>query len=74
MTPTETKPEPGRLSQKDAEELRALLHCTHVAEMDALARLRRGGLRPSASYLRAARRRPVTGKVPSLRSVRTLTA
>jgi hypothetical protein len=74
MTPTQTKPKSGRLSQKEAEELRALLHCTHVAEMDALARLRRGGLRPSASYLRAARRRAATGRVPSLRGVRTLTA
>jgi hypothetical protein len=74
MTPTQAKPRPGRLSEKEAEELRALLHCTHAAEMDALARLRRGGLRPSATYLRAARRRPVTGKVPSLRRVRTLTA
>jgi len=56
MTSTQTKPGPGPLSQKEAEELRALLHCTHVAEMDALTRLRTGGLGPGASYLGAARR------------------
>jgi hypothetical protein len=58
MTPTETKPEPSRLSYEQAEELRALLHSTHVAEMDALARLHTGGLRP----LGAARYRAATGK------------
>jgi len=74
MTPTQTKPEPARLSHQEAEELRALLHSTRVAEMDALARLRTGGLITSASNLRAARRRTATRQVPSLRSVRTLTA
>jgi hypothetical protein len=74
MTPTQTMPEPGRLSQEEAKELRALLHRRHVAQRDALARLRTGGLTPSASYLRAAGRRPRTGKVQSLRRVRSLTA
>jgi len=61
MTSTQTEPGPRRLSQDEAEE-RALLRCTHVAGMDALARLRTGGLRPSASYLRAARGRSATGQ------------
>jgi hypothetical protein len=46
MTATQKKPEPLRLSEEEAEELRALLHSTLVAEMDALARFRAGGLRP----------------------------
>jgi hypothetical protein len=77
---TEIKQEPERdatrlrLSHAEAEDLRSLLRCTHVAEMDALARLRTGRLIASASNLRAARGRAATKQVPSLRSVQTLTA
>jgi hypothetical protein len=74
MTATQKKPEPLRLSEEEAEELRAMLHSTLVAEMDALARFRAGGLRPRASCLRTARGRTATGQVSALRSVRTLTA
>jgi hypothetical protein len=62
-----------KLSPEEAEMLRALVRRNDVAEMDALARLRTGGLMTSASYLGAARRRSGTGQVQSLRGVRTLT-
>jgi hypothetical protein len=50
MTATQEEPEQGRLSREEAEKLRALLGCTHVAEMDALARLRTGRLIAEATY------------------------
>ena len=50
MTATQQEPEQGRLSREEAEKLRALLGCTHVAEIDALARLRTGRLIAEAAY------------------------
>ena len=50
MTATQEEPKQGRLSREEAEKLRALLGCTHVAEIDAQARFRTGRLIAEAAY------------------------
>ena len=55
MTATQEKPQQARLSREEAEKLRALLGCTHVAEIDAQARFRTGRLIAEAAYPRPKR-------------------
>jgi hypothetical protein len=55
MIATQDELKQGRLSREEAEKLRALLGCTHVAEIDAQARFRTGRLIAEAAYRRQRR-------------------